>query len=62
MIDLESIDHIYLFPGSTDLRKGRHSFVKCKIILTKRECGHFIGPSFRILANIPLSLCSQALP
>ena len=25
MIDLESIDHIYLFPGSTDLRKGRHS-------------------------------------
>ena len=25
MIDLESIDHIYLFPGNTDLRKGRHS-------------------------------------
>ncbi len=25
MIDLESIDHIYLFPGGTDLRKGRHS-------------------------------------
>ena len=25
MIDLESIDHIYLFPGTTDLRKGRHS-------------------------------------
>jgi transposase len=25
MIDLESIDHIYLYPGSTDLRKGRHS-------------------------------------
>ena len=25
MIDLESIDHIYLFPGTTDLRKGRYS-------------------------------------
>ena len=25
MIDLESIDHIFLFPGGTDLRKGRHS-------------------------------------
>ena len=25
MIDLEDIDHIYLYPGSTDLRKGRHS-------------------------------------
>lgn len=25
MIDLESIDHIYLFPGTTDLRKGRNS-------------------------------------
>ena len=24
MIDLENIDHIYLFPGSTDLRKGRN--------------------------------------
>ena len=22
MIDLEDIDHIYLYPGSTDLRKG----------------------------------------
>lgn len=25
MIDLEDIDHIYLYPGSTDLRKGRYS-------------------------------------
>ena len=25
MIDLEDIDHIYLFPGNTDLRKGRQS-------------------------------------
>ena len=25
MIDLENIDHIYLFPGSTDLRKGRNA-------------------------------------
>ena len=25
MIDLESIDHIYLLPGTTDLRKGRYS-------------------------------------
>lgn len=25
MIDLENVDHIYLYPGSTDLRKGRHS-------------------------------------
>ena len=32
MIDLESIDHIYLFPGSTDLRKGRHSLT----LLAKR--------------------------
>ncbi|MGN1384652.1 MAG: IS66 family insertion sequence element accessory protein TnpB [Clostridia bacterium] len=25
MIDLENVDHVYLYPGSTDLRKGRHS-------------------------------------
>ena len=25
MIDLEDIDHIYLYPGSTDLRKGRQA-------------------------------------
>lgn len=25
MIDLEAIDHIYLYPGSTDLRKGRQA-------------------------------------
>ena len=25
MIDLENIDHIYLFPGSADLRKGRQA-------------------------------------
>lgn len=25
MIDLETVDHIYLFPGVTDLRKGRQS-------------------------------------
>ena len=30
-------------------------------ILPKGECGHFIGPSFRILANIPLSFCSRVL-
>lgn len=32
MIDLEKIDHIYLFPGSTDLRKGRQSLA----LLAKR--------------------------
>ena len=37
-------------------------YVKVILKLSERECGHFIGPSFRILANIPLSLCSQALP
>jgi hypothetical protein len=25
MIDLESVDHIYLYPGNTDLRKGRNT-------------------------------------
>ena len=25
MIDLEDIDHIYLYPGSTNLRKGRQA-------------------------------------
>ena len=25
MIDLSSIDHIFLYPGHTDLRKGRIS-------------------------------------
>ena len=43
------------------IRRGM-SGDKGKIIFTVWECGHFIGPFSRILANIPLSLCSQALP
>ena len=31
-------------------------------LIHKRDCGHFIGPSSRILANIPLSFCSRILP
>ncbi|MDD7618472.1 MAG: hypothetical protein PUJ43_01305, partial [Bacillales bacterium] len=50
--------------------KGRYAFYfpepgksdKGKIIFTVWECGYFIGPFSRILANIPLSFCSQALP
>ena len=30
MIDLETIDKVYLYPGSTDLRKGNSIICKCQ--------------------------------
>lgn len=40
MIDLENIDHIYLYPGSTDLRKGRHSLSLLSERIKKKDGSH----------------------
>lgn len=40
MIDLENIDHIYLFPGSTDLRKGRNGLSTLAAKIQKNDGLH----------------------
>jgi hypothetical protein len=40
MIDLENIDHIYLYPGCTDLRKGRKSLGHMALELAKEDKEH----------------------
>ena len=40
MIDLENIDHIYLFPGSTDLRKGRNALSTLAAKIQKNDGLH----------------------
>ena len=40
MIDLENIDHIYLFPGSTDLRKGRNALSTLSAKIQKNDGKH----------------------
>jgi transposase len=40
MIDLENIDHIYLYPGYTDLRKGRNSLSHMSVELAKNDKEH----------------------
>lgn len=40
MIDLEGIDHIYLYPGSTDLRKGRQALSSLAAKIYKDNCLH----------------------
>ena len=41
--------------ASQPLMSAFRSFINANLEMYIRECGHFIRPSFRILANIPLS-------
>ena len=40
MIDLSSIDHIFLYPGHTDLRKGRISLTHMAYEIQKNDHQH----------------------
>ena len=42
MIDLENIDHIYLYPGYTDLRKGRNTLGHMSMELAKNDKEHIL--------------------
>lgn len=40
MIDLSRIDHIFLYPGSTDLRKGRCALMHMSMEIAKDDSLH----------------------
>lgn len=40
MIDLSSVDHIFLYPGATDLRKGRIALSHMSLEISKNDNKH----------------------
>ena len=40
MVELNNIDHIYLYPGTTDLRKGRNALRHMSLEIAKEDHEH----------------------